>query len=97
MIPSGHGGNPVFFNKKIKIGRPEHSLTPTPLRPINLIFPYTPPQSGHHTCITPNLKKRKNSQKRQPEVLCKKGVFKKFAKFTGKHLCQSLFFNKVAS
>ena len=24
---SGHGGNPIFFNKKIKIGRPEHSLT----------------------------------------------------------------------
>ena len=26
----------------------------------------------------------------------KKGVFKNFAKFTGKHLCQSFFFNKVA-
>ena len=26
----------------------------------------------------------------------KTGVFKVFAKFTGKHLCQSLFFNKVA-
>ena len=25
-----------------------------------------------------------------------KGVLKNFAKFTGKHLCQSLFFNKVA-
>ena len=25
----------------------------------------------------------------------KKGVFRNFAKFTGKHLCQSLFFNKV--
>ena len=24
-----------------------------------------------------------------------KGVFKNFAKFTGKHMCQSLFFNKV--
>ena len=31
-----------------------------------------------------------------PEVFCKKGVLKNFAKFTGKHLCQSLFFNKVA-
>ena len=30
------------------------------------------------------------------EVFCKKGVFRNFAKFTGKHLCQSLFFNKVA-
>ena len=27
----------------------------------------------------------------------KKGVLRKFAKFTGKHLCQSLFFNKVAA
>ena len=26
------------------------------------------------------------------EVFCKKGVLKNFAKFTGKHLCQSLFF-----
>ena len=33
----------------------------------------------------------------RPEVLCKKGVLRNFAKFTGKHLCQSLFFNKVAS
>ena len=31
-----------------------------------------------------------------PEVLCKKGVIRNFATFTGKHLCQSLFFNKVA-
>ena len=27
----------------------------------------------------------------------KKGVLRNFTKFTGKHLCQSLFFNKVAS
>ena len=26
----------------------------------------------------------------------KKGVLRNFAKFTGKHLCQSLYFNKVA-
>ena len=31
------------------------------------------------------------------EVLLKKGVLKNFAQFTGKHLCQRLFFNKVAS
>ena len=30
------------------------------------------------------------------EVVCKKGVLENFAKYTGKHLCQSLFFNKVA-
>ena len=27
-----------------------------------------------------------------PEVFCEKGVLRNFAKFTGKHLCQSLFF-----
>ena len=27
-----------------------------------------------------------------PEVFCKKGVLRYFTKFTGKHLCQSLFF-----
>ena len=26
----------------------------------------------------------------------KKGIIKNFSKFTGKHLCQSLLFNKVA-
>ena len=30
------------------------------------------------------------------EVFCKKGVLENFAKLTGKYLCQSLFFNKVA-
>ena len=30
------------------------------------------------------------------EVFCKKSVLINFAKFTGKHLCQSLPFNKVA-
>ena len=34
-------------------------------------------------------------QKQPPEVFYKKGVLRKFAKFTGKRLCQSLFFNKV--
>ena len=29
-------------------------------------------------------------------VFCKKGVLRSFAKVAGKHLCQSLFFNKVA-
>ena len=29
-------------------------------------------------------------------MFCKKGFLRKFAKFTGKHLRQSLFFNKVA-
>ena len=32
----------------------------------------------------------------RPEVFYNIGFLKNFAKFTGKHLCQSLFFNKVA-
>ena len=30
------------------------------------------------------------------EVLCEKSVLRNFAKFTEEHMCQSLFFNKVA-
>ena len=36
------------------------------------------------------------NQKQPPEVFYKKGIFKNFTKFTRKHLCQSLFFNKAA-
>ena len=32
-----------------------------------------------------------------PRVFCKKGTRKNFARFKGKHLCQSLFFKVVAS
>ena len=35
-------------------------------------------------------------KKQPPEVFCKNGVLRNFAKFTGKHLYHSLFFNKVA-
>ena len=35
-------------------------------------------------------------KKQPPEVFCKKSVLRNFTKFIGKHLCQSLFFNKVA-
>ena len=31
----------------------------------------------------------------RPEVFCKKGVLRNFTKFTGKHLCQSLFLIKL--
>ena len=35
-------------------------------------------------------------QKQYQSCSIKKGVLRNFPKFTGKHLCQSLFFNKVA-
>ena len=37
-----------------------------------------------------------NIRSSRQDVFCKKGVLRNFAKFTEKHLCQSLFFNKVA-
>ena len=59
----------------------------------------------HTFSLTGNFENsRKKGNKREkkltfrstpPEVFYKKGVLKNFAKFTGKHLCQSLFFNKV--
>ena len=50
---------------------------------------------GSQLCQT-YVKFKKNRSSR-PEVFCKKGVRRNFAKFTGKHLCQSFFFKKVAS
>ena len=35
------------------------------------------------------------SRSSQPDVFCKKGALRNFAKSTGKHLYQSFFFNKV--
>ena len=35
------------------------------------------------------------SRSNRPEVFCKKVVLKNFTKFTGKHLCQSLFLMKL--
>ena len=32
-----------------------------------------------------------------PEMFCRKDARKTFAKFIGKHLCQSLFFNEVVA
>ena len=52
--------------------------------------------------VKENISKRctyffcREARSSRPEVFCKKGVLKYFAQFTGKHLCQSLFFNKVA-
>ena len=39
----------------------------------------------------------KKTQKQPPVVFYKKDIFKNFAKLTGKHLCQSLIFNKGAA
>ena len=46
-------------------------------------------------CIFPQKLSTKVRNSR-PNVFSKKVILKNFAKFTRKHLCQSLFFNKVA-
>ena len=43
-----------------------------------------------------NFDKLKPYRSSSLEVFCKKGVLRNFTKFTGKRLCQSLIFNKVA-
>ena len=40
--------------------------------------------------------RNKTRQKQPAEVFYEKSVLRYFSKFTGKYLCQSLFFNKVA-
>ena len=50
----------------------------------------------HHDMID-RIPKNNSDKSSHPEVFCKNGVLKNFAKFTRKHLCQSLFFNKVAT
>ena len=56
------------------------------LFPVHVISP-----SG--TIISSQKKVLRSSHRR---CFVKKGVYRNFAKFTGKHLCQRLFFNKVA-
>ena len=49
--------------------------------------------SEHRNSFNGKLKKFKSSRQ---EVFCKKSVLRNYAKFTGKHLWQSLFFNKAS-
>ena len=43
-----------------------------------------------------NIKIHAKCRSSPPEVFYKKGDLRNFTKFTGKHMCQSLSFNKVA-
>ena len=47
--------------------------------------------------ITREEDARKTFRSSRPDVFCKKGFLRNFAKFPGKYLCQSFFFNKVAA
>ena len=94
---SGRGVNPIFFHKKIKIRHTEHSLPLTPLPTSgNILFlPYFPTFSKWTPCLYHSYLTCLTYRISRPNVFCKKGVLRNFEKFTGKHPCQSLFFNKV--
>ena len=53
----GHGGNPIFFNKKNKDWTPRTLANHPPPTSDSISFlPYPPPTSlnyGRHMCITP--------------------------------------------
>ena len=53
-------------------------------------------QSNGFNGLANSRRNRQLHKSSRPEVFCKKGVLRNFEKFLGKHLCQSLFFNKVA-
>ena len=48
------------------------------------------------TCHFPNPCEFANNKSSCPELACKKDAPENSTKCTGKHFCQSLFFNKVA-
>ena len=45
-------------------------------------------------CI-PSMRENNLYRSSRPEVLCKEDILRNFARLTGKHLCQSLLFNKA--
>ena len=46
--------------------------------------------------VKKNLIRKDISRSSHQKCSIKKGVVRNFVKFTGRHMCQSIFFNKVA-
>ena len=74
---SGYGSNPIFFNKKIKIGRPEHLLPPFPHpSTADSIFalPPTHPSSTllnvDFICVSPFMQENTSQWKPYSHILC---------------------------
>ena len=77
----------IFFKKD----QPATKLTAQ-----NNFFSIHPPTHHPMHVNRGNRSKSGTFRSSRLEVFSRKGVLRNFAKFTGKHLCQSLFFNKVA-
>ena len=43
----------------------------------------------------PNMRENNLCRGSRPEVFCKEDILRNFARLAGKHLCQSLLFNKA--
>ena len=54
------------------------------------------PRLSHLVSFVTKLIEINHLQKQPLEMFCLKGVIKSFAKFTKKHLCRSISFNKIA-
>ena len=52
--------------------------------------------SPRSTSAGDSVNSRESDGSSRPDVFCKKAFLRNFVKFTGKHLCPGLFFNKVA-
>ena len=78
----------VFIKKKIpeSMRQTNCSIYVGTMHPSKILQIYIPEESA---CTL-------NSRSSLLEVFCKKGVLKNFSNFAGKHLCQSVFFNKVS-
>ena len=86
----------LYYQMNFITGIFQQHFKPPKLPPCRLKLPppfkfsTAPPPNGHSPSCSQHL------WETLPDVFCKKGVLGDFVKFTRKHLCQSLFFNKVA-
>ena len=70
------------------------SLIPFPA--IGKVFPWENKSIDFSLLFRSRSRRSMNIQKQSPGGVLQKGVLKNYLKFTGKHLCQNLFFNKAA-
>ena len=83
--------NATFNMKKNKLDESQLDRQITSNTTFCLMFIF--PERNCPRTLSKPLRKNRSSC---PEVFCKKGVVKNLTKFTEKHLCQALSFDKVA-